>query len=216
MREVEKVLIHKKTGKKFLVKDLYDNFHTQFGVVKAKDLKKSELESSKGEQFLCLKPTFCDLWGNLKRGPQVVNLKDIGFILSKTGANDSFKVVDAGGGSGSLCLALANVCKEVTSYEVNPEHYDVLNRNKQLLGMKNLTIKQANVYDGIKEKSLDLITLDLPEPWQVVEHAAASLKVGGFLVVYLPNLNQVKMFKDSCRRTRIPKCGQFSSQVWCY
>ena len=69
--------------------------------------------------------------------------------------------------------------------------------------MKNLTIKQGSVYDGIKEKNINLITLDLPEPWKVVEHVAKSLKVGGFLVVYLPNLNQMKMFIDSCRRTSI-------------
>ena len=69
--------------------------------------------------------------------------------------------------------------------------------------MKNLNIKQTNVYDGIEEKELDLITLDLPEPWKMVEPAEKSLKEGGFLVVYLPNLTQMKTFIDSCRGTAI-------------
>lgn len=203
MRNIKKILIHLKSGKKHLVKDTHDNFHTSHGVISSKEFRKSIIESNKGERFLCLEPNFVDLWENLKRGPQIINQKDIGLILAKTGVNGKSKVVDAGGGSGSLCLALANVCKEVTTYEINPEHYDVISRNKQLLGMKNLTIKQGNVYDGIKEKNLDLITLDLPEPWRVVEHACKSLKIGGFLVVYLPNLNQMKMFIDSCRKTEI-------------
>ncbi|MBU1622695.1 MAG: methyltransferase domain-containing protein [Nanoarchaeota archaeon] len=203
MRNVKRILVHLKSGSKYLVKELHDDYHTQNGVVKASDFRKASLESSTGEKFLCLEPNFIDLWENLKRGPQIITQKDIGLILAKTGVNSKSKVVDAGGGSGSLCLALANVCNEVTTYEVNPEHYDVVSRNKQLLGAKNLIIKQANVYEGIKEKKLDLITLDLPEPWKVVEHAQDSLKTGGFLVVYLPNLNQMKMFIDSCRRTKI-------------
>ena len=203
MRTIKKILIHLKTDKKYLVKDLHDDFHTQNGVIKSKDFRKSVVESNKGEKFICLEPNFVDLWKNLRRGPQVINQKDIGLILAKTGVNGKSKVVDAGGGSGSLCLALANICKDVVSYEINPEHYDVISRNKQMLGMKNLTIKQASVYDGIKEKNLDLITLDLPEPWKVIEHALKSLKLGGFLVVYLPNLTQMKRFIDSCRRSGI-------------
>ncbi|HLC89062.1 MAG TPA: methyltransferase [Candidatus Nanoarchaeia archaeon] len=203
MRTIQKILIHVKTGRKYLVKDLQDDYHTQYGVVKAKDFKKTRLESGKNEKFLCLEPNFADLWENLSRGPQIITHKDIGLILAKTGVNSRSKIVDAGGGSGSLCLALANVGKEVTTYEINPEHYDIISRNKQLFGMKNLNIKQTNVYDGIEEKELDLITLDLPEPWKMVEPAEKSLKEGGFLVVYLPNLTQMKTFIDSCRGTAI-------------
>ena len=203
MRDIKRILVNLKTGKKYLVKDLHDSFHTSAGVIKASEFRKSTVVSNKGDKFLCLEPNFVDLWENLNRGPQVINQKDIGLILAKTGVNGKSKVVDAGGGSGSLCLALANVCKEVTTYEINPEHYDVISRNKRMLGMKNLIIKQGNVNDGIKEKKLDLITLDLPEPWKVVEQAQKVLKVGGFLVVYLPNLNQMKMFIDTCRRTEI-------------
>lgn len=203
METVKKILIHVKTGKKYLVKELQEDYHTQYGVVKAKDFKKERLESNKNEKFICLEPNFVDLWENLRRGPQLVTQKDIGLILAKTGVNKESKIVDAGGGSGSLCLALANVCKEVTTYEINPEHYEIISRNKQLFGMKNLNIKQENIYEGIAEKELDLITLDLPEPWKAVKQAEKALKTGGFLVVYLPNLTQMKIFIDSCRKTAI-------------
>jgi len=208
MRNIKKILIEEKTGKKFYVKDLDDDYHTSFGVISKKDLKGSgkkeaTIKSSKGKNFFVIEPTFADLWDNLKRGPQVMIQKDIGLVMAKTGVNSKSKVVDAGGGSGSLCLSLANICKEITVYEINPEHYDVISKNVKLFGVKNLKLKQGNVYKGIAEKNVDLITLDLPEPWQVTEHAEKALKVSGHLVVYLPNINQVKMFIDSTRRTRI-------------
>ena len=203
MRNIKKILYHLQTGKKFLVKDLDEDYNTQFGIIPKAELKKEIAESNKAQKFLILEPNFTDLWENLTRGPQLMLPKDIGLILARTGVNSQSKVVDAGGGSGSLCLSLANVCKEVTVYEVNKEHFEILTKNKKLFGLNNLNLKLANVYDGIAEKNLDLITLDLPEPWRVVESAQNSLKLGGFLVIYLPNLNQVKQFIDSTHNSSI-------------
>ena len=83
MRNIKKILIHLKSGKKYLVKDIHDNFHTSYGVISSKEFRKSKLESSKGDPFICLEPNFVDLWENLKRGPQIINQKDIGLILAK-------------------------------------------------------------------------------------------------------------------------------------
>ena len=88
-------------------------------------------------------------------------------------------------------------------YEINPEHYKIVQKNISLLGAKNITVRQENIYDNIKEKDLDLITLDLPEPWQVIEHAEKSLKTGGHLVIYLPNLTQVQTFLNATRKSQI-------------
>jgi tRNA (adenine57-N1/adenine58-N1)-methyltransferase catalytic subunit len=200
MRNILKILIGTK-GKQYFVKDIDEDFHTGEGVIAKSDFLKSEAVSSKGVKFAVVDPTFSDLWAQLHRGPQVMIQKDIGLILARTGVNGKSKVVDAGGGSGSLCLSLANVCKEVTVYEINPEHYSVIAKNVKMFGVKNLELKQANVYDGIAETDLDLITLDLPEPWQTLEHCSKSLKSGGHLVIYLPNLLQVKQFIDSCHKS---------------
>ncbi|MBI1968459.1 hypothetical protein HYS49_00970 [Candidatus Woesearchaeota archaeon] len=64
-------------------------------------------------------------------------------------------------------------------------------------------MKQEDIYKGIAEKELDLITLDLPEPWRVTMHAEKALKNGGFVVVYCPQINQAKQFIDSSKGTRI-------------
>ncbi|MDO8655964.1 MAG: methyltransferase domain-containing protein, partial [Nanoarchaeota archaeon] len=119
------------------------------------------------------------------------------------GINKDSEVLDAGGGSGSLCLSLANICKKVTVYEIHPEHHKVVQKNIDLSGLNNVTLKKDDIYQGIKEKELDLITLDLPEPWQVVKHAEKSLKEGGFLVIYLPNLTQMQRFLASLKGTSL-------------
>lgn len=199
----KKLLLEQTTGKKFLVKDLNEDFHTSFGIISKKDLKgkKVNLKSSTGKEFLLLDVTFPDLWEQFQRGPQILLQKDIGLIIAKTGINKDFEVLDAGGGSGSLCLSLANICKTVTAYEINPEHHKVVQKNIDLSGLTNVTLKKDDIYKGIKEKELDLITLDLPEPWQAIKHAENSLKDGGFLVIYLPNLMQMQKFIFSLKGT---------------
>ena len=147
MRNIKKILIEQKTNKKYLVKDLNEDFHTSEGIVSKKDLKskKTEIVSSKGKKFVLLEPSFVDLWERIKRGPQIILQKDIGLIIAKTGINRDSKVVDAGGGSGSLCCYLANICKEVTTYEIQKELIGVLEHNKKLMGLDNLTIKNKNI-----------------------------------------------------------------------
>ncbi|MBS3169722.1 methyltransferase domain-containing protein [Candidatus Woesearchaeota archaeon] len=205
MRNIEKVLLHRKSKKIFLVKDLDDNFHTPFGTVSKTDLRgsKETIKSDKGELFTALQPSFSDLYPHFQRGPQIMIQKDIGLILAKTGVNKESRIVDAGGGSGSLCLSLANVCKEIFVYEINPEHYDVVQKNIKMVGFTNITLKQENVYKGITETDIDLVTFDLPEPWLALEHAEKALKTGGWLVVYLPSLLQVKEFIEATKKTKI-------------
>jgi len=202
---IQKILIEKHTGKKYFVKELQQDFYTAEGTISKKDLQgnNAEVKTNKNKTFLLLTPSFPDFWESLQRGPQILLQKDIGMILAKTGVNKDSVVVDAGGGSGSLCLSLANVCKQVTTYEIHPEHYNIVMKNKDLFGMKNLMVKKQNIALGIDEKELDLITLDLPEPWEVVAHAEKTLKVGGFLVAYLPNLLQVKQFVDAVHGTAL-------------
>lgn len=204
MRPIQKILISLHTGKKYLIKEIDDDFHTAEGIISTKDLRSSGVvASSKLKKFVVLTPSFSDFWENLGRGPQIMLQKDIGLVMAKTGLGKESSVVDAGGGSGALCLALANVCKDVYVYEINPEHYDIVAKNVRLCGFTNVHLKQEDIYQGIREKEVDIVTLDLPEPWRVTEHAEKALKEGGFIVVYLPNLNQVKEFINSCRKTRI-------------
>ncbi len=204
-----KLLIEEQTSKKYLVKDASKDFLTSGGIISSAELNsgKDILHSSTGKTFLCLELSFPDVWEFLQRGPQAIIQKDIGLILAKTGVNKKSRVVDAGGGSGSLCLSLANICGKVIVYENSKEHAAILKKNLALFesfsGVDNVAVKEKDIYQGIDEKELDLITLDLPEPWKAVKHAENALRVGGYMAVYLPNVLQVQQFIESTRDTSV-------------
>lgn len=201
---VELVLITEQ-GKRFYVRDISKDLHTQFGYVKAGELKKAKagsvLKTNIGKELLVIKPSFVDLYRKIKRSAQIIPLKDLGTIVAETGINSKSRVVDAGAGSGALACFLANIAKEVTTYDIRDDFIKIVKKNKELLGLKNLKIKKADIYKGISEKSVDLITLDVPEPWEAVETAAKALKVGGFLVSYSPCIPQVSDFVDAVKKS---------------
>ena len=196
-----KVLMNK-LGKRFLVKDTDKDMHTQFGYFKKEDLKakNGRIKTNTGKEFAIFSPFFIDLYKKIKRDAQIIPLKDIGLIVSETGVNNKSKVVDAGAGSGALACFLANIAKEVTTYEIREDFIKIVESNIKFLSLKNIKIKNKNIYDGIDEKNVDLITLDLPEPWKALESADKSLKAGGFLVSYSPTIPQVMDFVNYLRK----------------
>ena len=202
---IKKILLAD-SGRKFFVKDLEHDFHTQFGYVTAAALKKAKpgaiLKTNTGTELVALAPQFIDLYQKIARGPQVITPKDIGTIIAETGIGKTSTVVDAGGGSGALTFFLAHLCRKVTTYEVRSDFARLLEGNKALLGMKNITIKNKDVCQGIDEKNLDLITLDLPEPWHALVHATQALKPGGFLVTYNPSITQAAQLVEAVKQSR--------------
>ena len=188
-----KVLMSK--SDKFLVKDISNDYHTKHGFVKKEDLKtKGRAKTNTGKEFSIFNPFFIDLYRKIKRGAQIIPLKDIGLIVAETGISNKSKVVDAGSGSGALCCFLANIAKAVTTYEIREDFIEIVRHNIDFLKLKNVKIANKNIYDGIDEKNVDVIVLDLPEPWKAIEPAKKPLKVGGFLVSYSPTIPQAADF----------------------
>ncbi len=177
-----------KEDKEFIWKQ--GDLHTNFGLVKEKDILESNPKSNTGKDFLAFDASFTDLLRYIHRGPATITPKDAAYICYFTGINKSSKVVDAGAGCGILAASLANFSKEVTSYELNPEFLKIAKKNIDFLGVNNVNLKNNDIYEGIEEKNLDLITLDLPEPWRVFKFSD-SLKQSGWLVTYLPTIVQV-------------------------
>ena len=50
------------------------------------------------------------------------------------------------------------------------------------------------------EKNVDVIILDLPEPWKVIPHAKKALKNGGYIVSYSPTIPQVSDFVEEINK----------------
>jgi len=181
------------TENKFLyVKNLTQDYHTHFGIVSKKDLKKKQgiVTTSKGTTLKIMMPTMADLMRKIKRGAAIILPKDIGYILVETGVHKESKVLEAGAGSAALTIALCNVAKKVYSYDIHEQHYRIAKENLENLGIKNCTLKFKDIKTA-KEKNMDLVVLDLPQPWDYDEVVQNALKHGAFLVTYLPTIVQV-------------------------
>ena len=60
-------------------------------------------------------------------------------------------------------------------------------------GLYNVIQKIGDITEGIEEKDVDVIVLDMPDPWNVVEHAKNSLnKAKGRIAIYVPYIEQAK------------------------
>ncbi|MBI2580224.1 tRNA (adenine-N1)-methyltransferase [Candidatus Woesearchaeota archaeon] len=197
MEAIKRVLVAD-DGKRFYVRSLSADFHTQFGFVGKSALVKAKpgdvVKTNTGKGFFVFEPSFIDVYGKIKRAPQIIPRKDVAAIIAETGIGKGSIVVDAGTGSGALALFLANVAKKVITYEIREDFAKVAAENVATIGLRNIAIKNRSVYDGIDEKNVDVVTLDLPEPWKAVEPAAKALKVGGFIVSYSPTIPQVSDF----------------------
>ncbi len=184
--------------REYFVKDETKDFHTEKGVIKKSDFKKKgEVKSTKGAEFQIIDAQFIDLYKRIKRIAQIIPRKDVGYIITETGIGKDSIIVDSGSGSGGLSLFLAHIAKKVTTYDIKQAHVDLVNDNIKFLNLKNIKAKQHNIYKSIKEKSVDILTLDLPEPWKVLKHAEKALKSGGYIVSYSPCIPQVIEFVNA-------------------
>lgn len=183
--------------KYYFVNDDSRDFHCTDGVVPKKELRKkdgSEVFAGGREKFVVFSPSFIDRYRNMGRNPQMPLPKDIGLIIAETGIGKKSVVVDAGGGSGGLACSLANIAKKVATYEIEAEFAGLIRENIRFLGLKNIIVKNRDVAKGIDEKDVDLVTLDMLEPWRALGVAEKALKTGGFIVCYSTNINQVQSF----------------------
>ena len=199
-----KVLLTKQ-GNKFFVKDENKDYHTDKGIIKAVDLKKKPgtiIKTSKGINMVVFNPTFIDEFKKIKRGSQIMVPRDIAAIIAETGINKDSKVLDAGSGSGGLACFLANIVKQVTTYEIKEESYEITKQNIKTLGLNNIKQRKKDVCKVLSEKNLDLIVLDIKDPWKAIINAAKALKPGAFLVAYCPQITQSVYFVNVIEKSK--------------
>ncbi|MBN2422034.1 methyltransferase domain-containing protein [Candidatus Woesearchaeota archaeon] len=217
MNPITKILLCK--GKKYYIRDLDKDFHTEFGFIKKSDLQNSKpgdiMKSNTGNEFCVFDPFFIDSYMKIKRGAQIIARKDIGIIIAETAVSRESVVLDAGSGSGALACFLAHICKKVYSYELREDFFKFVKKNIEFLGLKNLILKNKDIYEGIDETDLDMVVLDLPEPWKVIGHASRSLKTGGFLISYSPCIPQAIDFVNALTSDFIHlKTVEISEKEW--
>jgi len=153
------------------------------------------------------KSNLLDILKKLKRLPQIIMPKDASLILAYTGISPDSLIVDAGSGSGFLAIFLAYYCRggKVITYEKRPDFAKLAKKNVKLTGLKNIVVKEKDVLEGIEEKNVDLITLDMKGVEKVVKISFDVLKPGGWLVVYSPYIEQVISVRERVEKLNFKK-----------
>lgn len=197
-------------GKKYVTRE--DEFHTNYGFIKKEDMLNSKpgdiLKTHLGHKFKVLKANINDYIDLMERKCSIILPKDIGIITAYTGMGSGDRVLDAGTGAGATALHFGNIVGdkgEVHSYEIREDFAEIARRNVENFGLKNVFIKNEDITGGIEEENVDIVFLDLPKPWGVVESATKSLKTGGFIAAYTPYIEQVQILH------RVLKKFEFSS-----
>lgn len=170
-----------------------------------------QIESSRGNVYEVFRPTLAQSVLKMPRAATIIYPKDLGLILMWGDIYPGATVVEAGLGSGGLAIALLRAVGplgKVISYEMREDFKNCATRNVRTYHGKatNHVVKMGDIYKGIEETNVDRVVLDVPEPWQVVPHAAESIRPGGIFVSYSPTVVQVKETVDTLKRNKRFTC----------
>ena len=198
--EGEDVFLYLDRRRTYLVRvEAGKSFHTHKGYIQLGDLIGKEygtrITSSMGIEFVALKPALRDYIFKVKRRTQISYPKDIALIIMFSGIGPGSRVVEAGTGTGALTSALAYYVKpngRVYTYEVREEFAEMAQKNLERAKVSEyVEQKNKNIIEGIDEKEVDAVILDMATPWLVVPHAYSALKGSGVLVSFSPTIDQI-------------------------
>lgn len=144
--------------------------------------------------FLVLTPSIRDLVGSIKRKAQIVTPKDAACIVWNSDLKAGDVVIEAGAGSGALTLAIAHAVGptgHVVSYDARPDFLDVARENVAAAGLSAIVdFKVGDIRQGVPERGVDAVILDIPDPWAALAAASEALRPSGHLASYSPNVEQ--------------------------
>jgi len=201
IHEKDQVLLYLDEKRKYLIRvEKGIKYHTHKGYILSDDIigKKygEKIKSNIGQDFYLLKPTIRDFIIKISRKTQIIYSKDAGYIAMVCGISNGSRIVEIGTGSGALTCTLASLVKpdgHVYSYEIREEFLKVAESNLERLGLKNyVTLKLKDAKQGIEEKDVDCVIIDIGDPWEVIDNAYTCLKGSGIIVIFSPTINQVE------------------------
>jgi len=202
----EKVLLIDAKKRRYLFTLKTDGeFHTHSGFLSHSEVVGSQegsvLRSTKGAEFIVLRPTLEDFVIQMPRGAQVIYPKDLAPICMMADIYPGAKVFESGLGSGALSMTMLRYGAIIDGYEIREDFANRAQTNvREFLGADSLSryrVSVKDVYAGIDEVGFDRMVLDLPEPWQVVPHAENSLRRGAILVAYSPSITQAVKTRET-------------------
>ena len=158
------------------------------------------VRGSRAVEFRVVRATLPQYTRLMQRHAQIIYPKDAALLVAYADLFPGAVVVEAGYGSGALSLSIlraigpASLGGRLITYERRVEAKNRADKNvRAFLGRApdNHTVHIADLYEGILERDVDRVILDVPEPWEVVPHAARALRPGGVFAAYVPTTVQL-------------------------
>lgn len=200
IQEGQDILLYLDSKRTYLVRvQRNKRFHTHKGFLNMNEILDKRfgdsIISSTGERFFLLRPEVRDYARKSTRRTQVMYQKDMAQVVFISGICSRSRVVEAGTGSGSLTMVLANQVKpegKIYSYDLRRERQKTAGKNLERAGLLSyVELKQGDLTKGIDESEVDAVILDLATPWLVVSHAKDALKLSSSFISFSPTIEQV-------------------------
>ena len=167
------------------------------------------------KQFWILSPSLLDKLQSIRRRAQIILPRDIGHIVINCAIESGHRVLEAGIGSGSLTIALANAVAptgKVLSYDIRSDFIEHAIENIRQAGVEQyVTTKLKDVTKEIEDTELDAIILDIPNPWEAIENGWNALKIGGYFCSYCPLISQVEKTVTTLKNHRFIEIKTFEN-----
>jgi tRNA (adenine57-N1/adenine58-N1)-methyltransferase catalytic subunit len=157
-----------------------------------------------GATYQVDRPVLADFLGHLRRRAQIVTPKDAMYLLYLAGVGPGARVAEAGSGSGALTTVLAYAVGDagsVDSFDRRDDFLEVARQNVASAGLSGRARfhRRDVAAEGLEGGPFDAVVLDLPEPWEVLASAKATLRPGGRVATYTPTYNQLERTVRSLR-----------------
>ena len=197
-----KVLISKKTGNYYYYRKGTGDYHTKEGYLAEEELNSSKsviCTANQGgtREFMMFDANDFDKIKKFKRGPQMIQAKDLGYVVGRTRINKKSKVVESGSGMGVATTFFASLVDKVVSYEIKEEHHKIAQKNVEMMEIDNVELINGDINDEIEnQKDIDLLFLDMLNTQDVLKKDLSGIKSGRYIVCYVPSITQIQALID--------------------
>lgn len=154
------------------------------------------------ETFLVFRPSHAQLVAEIARPAEPIFAKDVGAILVHADIRAGDHVVELGTGAGAMSIALLRAVGpsgRVTSYEIREDFAAEARSNVETFQRTadNWRLVVGDARDGVGVEGADTVVIDVPDPVPLLAPAAAALRSGGCVAVYVPTVLQLKDLRDA-------------------
>jgi len=195
------VLFFFNSEKKWLIKvEQNKKLHTHLGIIDVGstiDLDfGSYIMTNKDKKIFLLPPSIYDFVMKSQRTTQIVYPKDYGYIAARTGLKNGFKILEIGTGSAALSTFMASIVMpegHVYTFDVNDDFMAIARKNLEKSKMTEfVTLSHYDVEKISQLTDIDLVIIDLGDPWSYLDVVHPCMKSGACVVCICPTMNQLE------------------------